>query len=449
MANINDMTVGSPTRDIIHFAVPLICGYILQQMYLIIDAAIVGQFIGVNALAAVGASSSIMFLIMGFCNGSCAGFAIPVAQEFGAKDYSKMRAYVSNALRIAAVIAVVITVITCIFCERILKIVNTPADIFHDAWLFLMLNFLAIPFTIAYNILSGFIRALGDSKQPFYFLIASSVVNILLDFLLIIAFGMGVEGAGIATMLSQIFASALCALYIKKRMRILIPQGRERAYNDKMVGKLLNNGIPMGLQFSITAIGTIMLQSANNALGTVYVASFTAAMRVKYLFTCVFENIGVAMATYCGQNIGARKLERIKLGMTSAVKIMLVYFVFTLIVIGLFADEMMLMFVKSTESEIISNAAMYMRISSYFFPVLGILTIFRYNLQGLGFSNLSMLSGVMEMIARCGVSLWLVPAFLFLGVCYGDPTAWIAADLFLVPAVVIVYKRLKKRMGKA
>lgn len=449
MANINDMTVGSPTRDIIHFAVPLICGYILQQMYLIIDAAIVGQFIGVNALAAVGASSSIMFLIMGFCNGSCAGFAIPVAQEFGAKDYSKMRAYVSNALRIAAVIAVVITVITCIFCERILKIVNTPADIFHDAWLFLMLNFLAIPFTIAYNILSGFIRALGDSKQPFYFLIASSVVNILLDFLLIIAFGMGVEGAGIATMLSQIFASALCALYIKKRMRILIPQGRERAYNDKMVGKLLNNGIPMGLQFSITAIGTIMLQSANNALGTVYVASFTAAMRVKYLFTCVFENIGVAMATYCGQNIGARKLERIKLGMTSAVKIMLVYFVFTLIVIGLFADEMMLMFVKSTESEIISNAAMYMRISSYFFPVLGILTILRYSLQGLGFSNLSMLSGVMEMIARCGVSLWLVPAFLFLGVCYGDPTAWIAADLFLVPAVVIVYKRLKKRMGKA
>lgn len=449
MANINDMTVGSPTRDIIHFAVPLICGYILQQMYLIIDAAIVGQFIGVNALAAVGASSSIMFLIMGFCNGSCAGFAIPVAQEFGAKDYSKMRAYVSNALRIAAVIAVVITVITCIFCERILKIVNTPADIFHDAWLFLMLNFLAIPFTIAYNILSGFIRALGDSKQPFYFLIASSVVNILLDFLLIIAFGMGVEGAGIATMLSQIFASALCALYIKKRMRILIPQGRERAYNDKMVGKLLNNGIPMGLQFSITAIGTIMLQSANNALGTVYVASFTAAMRVKYLFTCVFENIGVAMATYCGQNIGARKLERIKLGMTSAVKIMLVYFVFTLIVIGLFADEMMLMFVKSTESEIISNAAMYMRISSYFFPVLCILTIFRYSLQGLGFSNLSMLSGVMEMIARCGVSLWLVPAFLFLGVCYGDPTAWIAADLFLVPAVVIVYKRLKKRMAKA
>lgn len=446
MPNINDMTVGSPTRDIIKFAVPLVGGYILQQMYLIIDAAIVGQFIGVDALAAVGASSSIMFLIMGFCNGSCAGFAIPVAQEFGAKDYSKMRAYVANAIRIVAVIAVVITIITAIFCERILKIVNTPEDIFHNAYLFLILNFLAIPFTMAYNILSGFIRALGDSKQPFYFLIASSLLNIGLDFILIMGLGMGVEGAGIATMLSQLFAAVLCWIYIKKRMQILIPTGKERAYNDKMTGRLLMNGIPMGMQFSITAIGTIMLQSANNALGTVYVASFTAAMRVKYLFTCVFENIGVAMATYCGQNIGAQKLERIKLGIISAMKITMVYFLFTFIVIYPFADKMMLLFVQSGETEIIANASLYMRMSSYFFPALGTLTVMRYSLQGLGYSNLSVMSGVMEMIARCMVSLWLVPTFHFLGVCYGDPTAWIAADLFLIPAIYFVYKRLKRKI---
>lgn len=446
MPNINDMTVGSPTRDIIKFAVPLVGGYILQQMYLIIDAAIVGQFIGVDALAAVGASSSIMFLIMGFCNGSCAGFAIPVAQEFGAKDYSKMRAYVANAIRIVAVIAVVITIITAIFCERILKIVNTPEDIFHNAYLFLILNFLAIPFTMAYNILSGFIRALGDSKQPFYFLIASSLLNIGLDFILIMGLGMGVEGAGIATMLSQLFAAVLCWIYIKKRMQILIPTGKERAYNDKMTGRLLMNGIPMGMQFSITAIGTIMLQSANNALGTVYVASFTAAMRVKYLFTCVFENIGVAMATYCGQNIGAQKLERIKLGIISAMKITMVYFLFTFIIIYPFADKMMLLFVQSGETEIIANASLYMRMSSYFFPALGTLTVMRYSLQGLGYSNLSVMSGVMEMIARCMVSLWLVPTFHFLGVCYGDPTAWIAADLFLIPAIYFVYKRLKRKI---
>lgn len=448
MPNINDMTVGSPTRDIVKFAVPLIGGYILQQMYLIIDAAIVGQFIGVNALAAVGASSSIMFLIMGFCNGSCAGFAIPVAQEFGAKDYAKMRAYVANALRIVAVIAAVITVVTAILCGRILRMVNTPEDIYHDAYVFLMLNFLAIPFTMAYNMLSGFIRSLGDSKQPFYFLIAASLLNIALDFILIIGLGMGVEGAGVATMLSQAFASALCWLYIKKRMTLLIPTGNERAYDDKKVGRLLMNGVPMGLQFSITAIGVIMLQSANNALGTMYVASFTASMRVKYLFTCVFENIGVAMATYCGQNIGAQKIERIRLGIWSAIKITAVYFVFTILVIYPFADDMMLLFVKSGEHGIINNAALYMRLSSYFFPALGLLTILRYSLQGLGFSNLSVLSGVMEMIARCGVSLWLVPAFGFLGVCYGDPTAWVAADLFLVPAVYFVYKRLKSKINR-
>src|SRR5574344_821194 len=219
--NTNDMTVGSPTRGIIKFALPLIMGYILQQLYLIIDAAIVGKWIGVQALAAIGASSSVMFLIMGFCNGSCAGFAIPIAQAFGAKDYQKMRTYVSNAVRIAIVFAIVITLLSCIFCTKVLKMVNTPEDIFHDAYIFLLLQFLAIPFTIAYNLLSGFIRSLGDSKQPFYFLIASSFANIIFDILFILVIKMGVEGAGIATLLSQALATLLCYLYIKRKMRIL------------------------------------------------------------------------------------------------------------------------------------------------------------------------------------------------------------------------------------
>ena len=447
MTHVNDMTVGKPTAKIVSFALPLIMGYILQQVYLIVDAAIVGRWIGVGALAAVGASSSIMFLIMGFCNGSCAGFSIPIAQSFGAKDYSKMRAYVANALRVATVIAVVLTVITCIFCNRILRVVNTPEDIFHDASVFLFLQFLTIPFTIAFNLLAGFIRALGNSRQPFYFLIAASLLNVLLDVLLILVIGLGVEGAGIATLLSQLFSALLCVAYIRKHLQVLIPMGSERAYQDKMVGRLLNAGIPMGLQFSITGIGIIMLQSANNALGTVYVAAFTASMRVKYLFTCVFENIGVAMATYCGQNVGAWKLQRIITGARSAIIIMLVYFVFTMLIIYPFADEMMMAFVDNSSASstaIVENAAMFMRIANYFYPVLGLLTILRYSIQGMGYSNLSMLSGVMEMIARCGVSLWIVPMFHFLGVCYGDPVAWVSADLFLIPAFIYVYRRLRK-----
>lgn len=444
--NVNDMTVGSPMRAIFRFAVPLILGYILQQMYLIIDTVIVGRWIGVNALAAIGASTSIMFLIMGFCNGSCAGFAIPVAQAFGAKDFRKMRTYVSNSYRIAITFAVVITLLSCLFCKKILHLVNTPLEVFDDAYIFLMLQFAAIPFTIGYNLLAGQIRALGNSKQPFYFLITASVVNILLDVLLILILGLGVEGAGIATLLSQAFSVCLCIRFIKKKMQILIPQGEERDFDNKKISILLNNGVPMGLQFSITGIGIIMLQSANNALGITCVAAFIAAMRIKYLFTCVFENIGVAMATYCGQNLGAKKMESISQGVRAAIKMMLIFFVFSFIVITPFADDMMTLFVDKGEAEVVTYAAEFMRIACYFYPCLGLLTIFRYSIQGLGYSNLSMMSGVMEMIARCGVSLWLVPAFMWTGVCYGDPVAWVMADMFLLPAFWWLFKHLKKRI---
>lgn len=443
-ASVSDMTVGSPLRQITKFALPLILGYILQQMYLVIDAAIVGRWIGVGALAAVGASSSIMFLVMGFCNGACAGFAIPVAQSFGAKDYSKMRLYVANAVRISAVMATVVTLLSLMFCRRILQMVNTPADIFHDAYIFLMLQFAAIPLTFGFNLFSGQIRALGNSRQPFYFLITSAVVNVLLDVVLILGCRLGVAGAGIATWLSQALSVILCLWYIRKRMQLLIPKNDERRFDNKRTSILLNNGVPMGLQFSITGIGIIMLQSANNALGTTCVAAFTASMRIKYLFTCVFENIGVAMATYCGQNLGARRMDRVTKGVKDAIKLMLIYFVFTFALIYPFADWMMRLFVDSGEAEVVGRAAQFMRIANYFYPALGLLTILRYSIQGLGFSNLSMLSGVMEMIARCGVSLWLVPALAWTGVCLGDPVAWCMADLFLIPAFIWVQRRLRK-----
>jgi len=445
MAATHDMTQGSPARNIIRFALPLILGYVLQQMYQVCDAAIVGQWLGVGGLAAVGATSSIMFLVMGFCNGSCAGFAVPVAQSFGGADYTAMREYVANAIRISIVIALVLTALTAFLCTPILNLVNVPEDVFHDAWVYLLVQFLTIPFTIAYNLLASFIRSLGNSKQPFYFLIIASLVNIALDLLFILVFNMGVFGAAFATMLSQLFSALLCYFYIRHNMQMLIPRGEERRRDGKKIGHLLNNGIPMGLQFSITGIGIIMLQRANNALGTIYVAAFTASMRIKYVFTTVFENLGVAMATYCGQNIGAGKVDRVGKGLKDATIIMLCYFVFTFLVIFPFADKMMLLFVDPSETEIIANAAKFMRISNFFYPVLGMLTICRYSIQGLGYSNLSLMSGVMEMLARCAVSIWLVPAFGWMGVCFGDPAAWVAADLFLFPAIFFLYRHLKKK----
>ena len=442
---VHDMTAGSPMRGIVRFALPLIFGYILQQMYLVIDAAIVGRWVGVEALAAVGASSSVMFLVMGFCNGACAGFAIPVAQAFGAKDFTKMRTYVANAVRVAVVMSAVVTLLSLMFCRRILQLVNTPDEIFHDAYIFLMLQFVTIPLTFGFNLFSGQIRALGNSRQPFYFLIASAVANVLLDVVLILWLGMGVEGAGIATWLSQGLSVCLCLWYIRRRMRILIPHGAERRYDNRRTSILLNNGVPMGLQFSITGIGIIMLQSANNALGTTCVAAFTASMRIKYLFTCVFENIGVAMATYCGQNLGARRMDRVRQGVWAATKITAVYFVFTVAVIYPFADDMMTLFVDGGQAEVTAKAAEYMRITNYFYPALGMLTVLRYSIQGLGFSNFSMLSGVMEMIARSGVSLYLVPALTWTGVCLGDPVAWCMADVFLFPAYWWVLRRLDRQ----
>lgn len=442
MANVRDMTVGSPARNILYFALPLVLGYVLQHLYQVVDAAIVGRWVGVEGLAAVGASSSIMFLFLGFCNGACAGFSVPVAQAFGAKEYSLMRQYVANAIRIGIWISVLLTIPICVLCSPILRLVNVPDDIFHQAWIYLMLQFLGIPLAIAYNLLAGFIRSLGNSKEPFYFLLVSSATNIILDLIFVIVFRWGVFGAGFATLISQVVSVSLCYSFIIRQMKMLIPVGEERRYDSDHVTHLLNNGIPMGLQFSITGIGVIMLQSANNALGTMYVAAFTASMRVKYVFTTVFENIGVAMATYCGQNIGARRLDRVKSGLKAATGIMLVYFVITFAVIFPFSDEMMALFVDPSQRQIIDLASQYMRISNYFYPVLGMLTIFRYSIQGLGYSTLSLMSGVMEMLARCAVSIWMVPAMGFMGVCLGDPAAWCAADLFLFPAMYFLLRHL-------
>lgn len=447
-ASVSDMTVGSPLRQITKFALPLILGYILQQMYLVIDAVIVGRWIGVEALAAVGASTSITFLVMGFCNGACAGFAIPVAQAFGAKDYRKMRIYVANAVRVSAVIATVIMVLSLMSCHRILQMVNTPADIFHDAYTFLMLQFAAIPLTFGFNLLSGQIRALGNSRQPFYFLITSALVNILLDVVLILFCGMGVAGAGIATWLSQAVSVALCIWYIRKHMQLLIPQGDERRYDNRRTSILLNNGVPMGLQFSITAIGSIMLQSANNALGTACVAAFTAAMRIKMFVMCPLDGLGMAMATYSGQNYGAGKPDRIWMGIKSAILMMVIYSVAIAIVMWGLADKFALLFISPDETEIMKDTVLFLHINTSCFILLGLLSILRYSIQGAGYTRLSMFSGVSEMIARVLVSLILVPELKFWGVCLGDPTAWLFANLFLVPAFIYVYRRLKEIVAK-
>ena len=440
------MTTGAPLPLIFNFTIPLLLGNILQQTYSLIDAAIVGKFLGINDLAAIGASTSVVFLILGFCNGCCCGFGIPVAQKFGAREYETMRRYVSVSLQLATLMSVVIAILTCIYCADILRSMRTPDTIFQGAYYYLLVTFIGVPCTFFYNLLSSIIRALGDSKTPFWFLLFSTILNIVLDLFCILVLGWGVLGAGIATVVSQGISALLCYFYMYRHFPILKGTADDRKFRMPLAKNLLYIGVPMGLQFSITAIGSIMLQSANNALGSACIAAYASAVRIKSFFICPFESLGIAMATYTGQNYGAGKPERIWLGIKASGLMMLVYAAFSFLILMLASRELILIFVDPAETEIIKDAIQFLHISCSFFPILGILCILRYTIQGAGFTNLAMLSGVSEMIARTLVSIYAVPAFGFLAVCYGDPLAWIAADLFLVPAFIYVYKRLKKQV---
>lgn len=444
MGTSREMTSGRALPLIFSFAMPVLLANLLQQTYSLIDAAIVGKFLGIGAFSAVGASTSVIFLIIGFCNGCCAGFGIPVAQKFGARDYSTMRRYVAISLQLAAVMSVVIAVVTSIYCKDILRIMQTPEDIYTDAYLYLLVTFIGVPCTFFYNLLSSIIRALGDSKTPFWFLFLSTVLNIILDLVCILVFKWGVAGAAIATLLSQGISAVLCFIYMYRRFEILQSTRDERKFNSRLAGNLLWIGVPMGLQFSITAIGSIMLQSANNALGAASVAAFASAIRIKSFFMCPFESLGIAMATYTGQNYGAGKPKRIWQGIKASGLMMIIYAAFAFGVLMLASEQLTLMFVDPSETEVISKAVLYMHVSCSFFPILGILCILRYTIQGAGFTNLAMLSGVSEMIARTLVSIYAVPAYGFTAVSFGDATAWVAADLFLIPAFIYVYKKIQK-----
>ena len=443
MAQSKEMTSGPCLPLIFNFTLPLLLGNMLQQTYSLIDAAIVGKFLGINALASVGASTSVVFLILGFCNGCCGGFGIPVAQKFGARDYVSMRRLVSVSLKLAGMMSVGIALITCLLCAFILRTMQTPENIFQDAYWYLLITFIGVPCTFFYNLLSSIIRALGDSKTPFWFLLFSTVLNVLLDLLCILVFHWGVAGAAIATVFSQGVSAVLCYFYMYRKFEILRMQPADKRFRPELARQLIFVGVPMGLQFSITAIGSIMLQSANNALGTACVAAFTAAMRIKMFFLCMLESLGIAMATFCGQNYGAGKPERIWTGVKAASLMMIVYVAAVAIILWGFSEKFVLLFVDPSETEIIADAALFLHISVSFFPVLGLLCILRYSIQGAGYTKLAMSSGVSEMIARILVSVVAVPLWGFWAVCFGDPTAWVFADAFLIPAFIYVYRRLR------
>ena len=434
-------------RLIIGFALPTLFGMLFQQLYNMVDAMIVGKLLGSAALAAVGSTGSVNFFVIGFCMGVCNGFAIPVAQRMGAGEPSKMRRYVANAAWLSVLFAVVLTVATGLLCRQILTVMLTPADIFANAYAYIFVIFMGIPATFLYNLLAGVIRSLGDSKTPVYFLALSSVLNILLDFALILGFQAGVAGAAIATVASQGVSGIACLLYMRKKYPILHMTKEERRLDLHACGVLCAMGIPMGLQYSITAIGSIVLQSSVNALGSLYVAAVAAGGKVYQLLACPFDAMGATMATYCGQNVGACRLDRLSRGIRACALLGLGYSVVAFCAMLRFAPQCALLFLDSRELDaalLTQLTSRYILIQSAFFFPLALVNIVRFSIQGMGFSPFAILAGVLEMAARTGVGMILVPAFGYTAACFASPAAWVCADLFLIPASALCIARLRR-----
>ena len=445
-----DMTQGKPMRLILGFAIPMLFGYIFQQLYNLVDALIVGRYLGVNSLAAVGVTSSLNFLVIGFCMGICVGFSIPVAHMFGAGDYAGLRKYVANSVWLSILFAAIMCFLTVTFCRPLLMLMNTPEDIIDNAYAYIVVIFIGIPTIFFYNILAGIIRALGDSKTPVFILMIATSINIGLDLLFILLFRMGVAGAAFATVISQAISSLLCLLFIKSKFSILKLNKDEWKPDFHLMRNLCAMGIPMGLQYSITAIGSVILQTAVNGLGSVAVASITAASKIGGFLACPFDAMGATMATYGGQNSGARKIDRIRIGLIDCIKLGAIYSVIAFIVAYFFGAPLGKLFVESEDpalvEQIIDKAHLFLVISTIFYFPLALVNIIRFMIQGIGFPVFAILAGVMEMIARSLVGLFLVPRFGFPAAALGSPIAWVLANAFLIPAFIHVYHKLKREI---
>lgn len=446
-----DLTVGSPMKLILGFAFPMFLGLLFQQFYSLVDTMIVGKYLGVDPFAGVGSTGSLNFIVIGFCMGLCSGFSVPISQSFGAKDFPLLRKMVTNSVWLCTFFSVVITTLMLLFCRPVLTWMNTPENIFEYAYIYIFIIFAGIPCTILYNMTAAILRALGNSKSPIIFLAISSAINIGLDLLLIIVFRMGVDGAALATVVSQGVSGVISIIYIKKKFDILAMEKGDWKLERHLAGKLTGVGIPMGLQYSITGIGSVILQTAVNGLGSIYVASMTAGSKINIFLACPFDALGQTMAPYAGQNIGARKLDRVGKGLRAACIIGFIVSGLMVIVVKLFGDQLTMLFLDEKDPVIMQNSTQFLIIVSAFYCLLTLVNTVRFTIQGMGFSSLAIIAGVMEMIARGIAGMLLVPAFGYLGACYSSPLAWLLADAFLIPAFFLCKRKVARQLevGKA
>ena len=440
-----DLTVGKPLFQILRFALPLVLGTLFQQLYSFADTVIVGRCLGTDALGAVGTTYSLNFLILGFVQGACVGFGIPVAETFGAKDKGGLRKYLFNGALLCVVLSVVFTISTTLMAGPLLQLIHTPEELYADAVLYIRILCLGIPATVLYNYASSVLRAMGVSQLPFYFLLAASVLNIGLDYLLIVSMGMGVDGAALATVLSQLLSGGLCAFWFFTRtakQEELTFRGQSSLLSAGHCKRLAYIGFPMGFEYSVSAIGAVIMQDAINLLGSTAVAAQTAGEKIRQMFTLPMESVGMAMATYVGQNHGAHRTDRIKQGIKDGCTIQLTYCVAAWVVIFFVKPYAVGLVLGDADPAVTAGAIQYLAIMSMLFCFHGLLMIFRNTLQGLGYSVQAIISGVGELIGRSLGGLLAVKTGLgYVGICLSNPFAWGLAMLYCMFMVRRMLKR--------
>ncbi|MEF2596820.1 MAG: MATE family efflux transporter [Lachnospiraceae bacterium] len=437
-----DMTSGNPLKLIIGFAIPMFLGMLFQQFYSMVDTVIVGKFLGVGPLAGVGSTSSLNFLVIGFCTGVCNGFAIPVSQMFGAKRDSELRRFVANSAWLCVIFSVVITTAIVACCRPLLTLMHTPEDIFEYAYVYIVIIFLGIPTTFLYNVTAAIIRSLGDSRSPVVFLAIASGINIVLDIVFIVAFHMGVEGPALATVISQGISGLLSLFYMKKKFEILRISKEEWKMRGSYMKTLCYMGIPMGLQYSVTAIGTLVIQAAINGFGSMTVAGVTAAQRINAFISCPIEAIGATMAPYSGQNMGAGKLDRVGKGLRDASLLGFVISAVLFVFVLLTGKQLSLLFLDTADAQVVAYSYRFLVFTAAGYCLLVLVNTVRFTIQGMGFSVFAITSGVLEMIARSLAGLVVVPLIGYTGICLAHPMAWIFADAFLIPAFFYCKKKI-------
>ena len=427
-----DMTVGSPARVILNFTLPIFIGNIFQQLYNMAAAVIVGKFVGPNALAAVGSCGTLMFLIIGFLQGLTAGFTVITAQHFGAGNMKAMRQSVASAYILSAVVSVIMTVLSMSMMKQMLGWMNTPPEIYSEAYGYIMVICAGIVAQVLYNLLASILRALGNSKVPLYFLILAAFLNVVLDLVFIIVFHMGAAGAAYATVISPGVSGAACLIYIFKKVPDLHLKKEDwRLHRDLSLWQI-KIGLPMALQYSITAIGTIMVQAALNTLGALSVASFAAASKIEQVVSQAYVALGTTMATYCAQNMGAGRWDRLKKGFSSATVIGSIYAVLAGGAIFLGGKYLVVLFVSEQVGQIMGLADIYLKCAGAMFIPLAVVNIYRNGIQGMGYALLPMMAGVAELIGRGAVALISSRQGSYLGTCMASPAAWILAGALLL-----------------